>query len=154
MLITDNCVVSIHYKLTNDAGEQIDSSAGLEPLAYLQGSSGVIRGLQTALTGRAVGERLQVTVQPEDGYGEIKAEAIQTVPSSAFEGVDGLKPGMTFQARSPEGQLHRVSVLDVSDDGVRIDGNHPLAGEVLHFEVTIESIRHATEDEITHGHAH
>lgn len=154
MNIADNHVVSIHYTLTDDDGETLDSSAGGEPLLYLHGAQNIIPGLESALAGKVVGEQMEVTIQPEEGYGVVDDELVQLVPRDAFEGIDEIEAGMQFEARGPEGEAQLVVVQDVNDEGVVIDGNHPLAGEVLHFDVTVEDIRDATEDEITHGHAH
>ncbi len=154
MNIEKDRVVSIHYKLTNDAGEVIDSSEGHPPLSYLHGHHGIISGLEQALEGKAAGDSLQVTIQPEDAYGEINPEMIQTIPRSAVAGIDNLAPGMTLQADDGAGNVHHVVVREVNDDTVTIDANHPLAGQVLHFDVTVDSVREATPEEIAHGHAH
>lgn len=154
MDIAENCVVSIHYKLTDDAGEEIDSSSGRDPLLYLHGANGIIPGLESALTGKSVGDQLQVTVQPENAYGAVDPKLIDTVPKSAFEGLDDIQPGMQFQAQGPKGEARLITVREVSDEGVTVDANHPLAGQVLHFDVTVEVVREATEEERKHGHAH
>lgn len=148
-----NSVVSFHYHLTNDAGEVIDSSRGQEPLTYLHGTGGIIPGLERALEGKKVGDKMQVTVQPEDGYGPVHNELIQEVPRNAFEDMD-VRPGMHFQASGPNGQTLRVTVDSVTGDKVIVNGNHPLAGKVLHFDVSIEAVRAATAEEISHGHVH
>ncbi len=154
MTISDKHVVTIHYKLTGDDGDTIDSSEGKDPLVYLHGTNNIIPGLERALSGKTTGDSVQVTVQPEDGYGPINPELIQTVPHSAFEGIDTVQPGMQFQAKGPKGEAQLITVQSVNDNGVIIDGNHPMAGKVLHFDVSIESIREATEEELSHGHAH
>ncbi len=154
MKIATHSVVSIHYKLTNDGGEELDSSEGQDPLTYLHGTDSIIPGLEKALEGKSKGEQLQVTVQPEEGYGTVDPELVEKIPHDAFEGVDEVKPGMQFQAESPEGHLQIILVKDVVDDGVLIDANHPLAGEVLHFDVTIDEVRESTEEEREHGHSH
>lgn len=154
MTIADKQVVSIHYTLTDDDGETLDSSAGRDPLTYLHGAQNIIPGLEHALTGKDVGDQLQVTVQPVDAYGEFNDELVQTVPREAFEGIDQVEPGMQFEARSPEGGSSIVMVKEVSDQGVVVDGNHPLAGQTLHFDVTVEEVRAATDEEVAHGHVH
>jgi len=154
LTIADKHIVSIHYTLTDDDGETIDTSSGGEPLVYLHGAQNIIPGLENALTGKSVGDQLQVTIQPEDAYGELDSELLQLVPRDAFEGIDDIEPGMQFEARSPDGDTQVVVVQDVNEEGVVIDGNHPLAGQVLHFDVTVEAIREATDEEIEHGHAH
>jgi FKBP-type peptidyl-prolyl cis-trans isomerase SlyD len=152
--IEDKCVVSIHYTLSNDKGEKMDSSAGGEPLKYLHGARNIVPGLEAALDGKATGDKLKVVVKPEDAYGEINPALIQKVPRSAFEGVAEIKPGMQFQAQGPQGQVQLITVVEVGDDEVTVNGNHPLAGEELHFEVSVEDVRAATDEEIAHGHVH
>lgn len=154
MKIADNCVVSIHYTLTDDEGTVIDSSAGAEPMNYIQGLGHIIYGLEKALIGKEAGEKLKVVVQPEEGYGPIDVELIQTLPKEAFSGVDNIEVGMEFQAQSADGHIQYVVVKDVTDEEVTVDSNHALAGKVLHFDVSIEGVREADEEEIAHGHVH
>lgn len=154
MNIEDKRAVSIHYTLTNEQGEKLDSSEGQDPLRYLHGASNIIPGLENALAGKTAGDKVSVTVQPEDAYGEINPEMIQIVPREAFEGIDDIQPGMQFQASGPNGQTQVVTIKAVGEEGVTVDGNHPLAGQVLNFDVSIEDVRDATEEEIAHGHVH
>lgn len=153
MQIQDQAVVGIHYTLKNDAGETIDSSDGGESLLYLHGSGGIIDGLESALAGKVVGDAIDVVVEPEDGYGGHREELVQEVPRSAFGGVDDIQIGMMFQAQTDSGMVP-IQVVGVSDDSVTVDGNHALAGERLHFSVSVEEVREATQQEIDHGHAH
>ncbi len=153
MNISDNCVVYIHYTLTDDDGTELDSSIGQEPFSYLHGSRSVIPGLEQALVGRVPGEALQVTIQPREAYGEIRPELIQKVPREAFAGVAELAVGMQFQA-GDEHQPLNITVTEVSEEEITIDANHPLAGRVLHFDLTIEDVRVASAEEIAHGHVH
>ncbi|WP_455217565.1 FKBP-type peptidyl-prolyl cis-trans isomerase [Kaarinaea lacus] len=153
ILIGDNCVVSIHYTLTDDSGTVLDSSREGDPLKYLHGANNIIPGLENELRGKTTGASMQVTVAPEDAYGPHSPEAIQTVPRSAFEGVDDIQPGMQFQTEGPHG-VQIIVVTEVSDDEVTIDANHPLAGKTLHFDVCVEDVRDATAEEIAHGHVH
>jgi len=150
---TENPVVSIHYTLTNKAGEQLDSSIGAEPLTYLHGAGNIIPGLENALADKSVGDKLTVTIEPEDAYGERNEEHIQTVPREMFQGIDNIEVGMQFQADSSNGPAV-VTITAVEGDQVSIDGNHPLAGEQLTFDVEITEIRSATETEMEHGHIH
>ena len=154
LLIGDKLVVSMHYKLTDDAGTVLDSSEGNEPLSYLHGAGNIIPGLEKELTGKTEGATLQVTVPPAEGYGEVREELIQTVSKEAFQGVESVEAGMAFEAQGPEGQVQRIVVKSVDGDQVTIDGNHPLAGMTLNFDVEVVGIREATEEEIAHGHAH
>ena len=154
MNIDEKRAVSIHYTLTNEQGEKLDSSEGQDPLRYLHGASNIIPGLENALVGKTTGDKVSVTVQPEDGYGEINPEMIQIVPREAFEGIDDIQAGMQSQASGPDGQTQVVTIKAVGEEGVTVDGNHPLAGQVLNFDVSIEEVRDATEEEIAHGHVH
>ncbi len=153
MQVQDQAIVGIHYTLKNDAGETLDSSDGGDPLQFLQGAGGIIKGLETALDGKEVGDKLDVVIEPEEGYGVHREELVQEVPRSAFAGVDDIQVGMTFQAQTDNGPVP-IQVAGVSDETVTVDGNHPLAGERLHFAVSIEEVREATQQEIDHGHAH
>lgn len=153
MLIAENCVVSIYYELTNDAGEVLDASAEGEPLTYLHGAHNIIPGLESQLAGKTAGDRLDVTVQPEDGYGAHSPNLVQEVPRSAFPEPDTLEVGMRFNAQSDSGMMS-VVISAVDTDTVTVDANHPLAGQVLHFAVTIDDVRSATAEELAHGHVH
>lgn len=153
MQIADKTVVSIHYTLTNALGETIDSSVGQDPLVYLQGAQNIIPGLENALTGKTVGDALQVTVEPAEGYGEIRDELIQEVDRSAFQGVDDIDVGMQFMAQTPWGE-QPVTVVKVEGDQITLDGNHQLAGETLNFDVEVVEVREATAEEVEHGHVH
>ena len=154
MTIKENSAVSFHYTLTDDEGQQLDSSAGKEPLAYLHGAGNIIPGLENALTGKAVGDSMVVAVSAAEGYGEVQNELIQEVPRSAFQGVDTIEVGMQFEAQTGQGGNVPVTVTAVTDEVVTVDGNHPLAGKNLNFDVSIEDVRDATEEELAHGHVH
>lgn len=153
MQIAENSVARFHYTLTNDAGEVIDSSRGREPLAYLHGAGNIVPGLEEAMAGKQVGDAFQVEVAPEDGYGLHQEGLVQEVPRAAFQGVDEIEPGMSFQAQTPQG-VHSVTVTKVTSELVTVDGNHPLAGQTLHFDVEVTQVRAATEEELQHGHVH
>ncbi|GAC1625861.1 MAG: peptidylprolyl isomerase [Nevskia sp.] len=153
MQIADRCVAYFHYTLTNDAGEVLDSSSGRDPLPYMHGKGNIVPGLEKALAGKKVGDKLDVVVAPEEGYGPHIESLVQVVPKSAFQGVANLEPGMQFQAESNMGPVS-VVVTAVEGDSVTVDGNHPLAGETLHFAVEITEVRDATVEEVMHGHVH
>ena len=153
MQVAENSVVLIHYTLTNDQGEVLDSSSGGEPLAYLHGSGNIIPGLEKALEGKQAGDKLVVKVAPADGYGERNDALIQQVPKRAFQGVAQIQPGMSFTAQSSQGPM-QVTVTAVAGDMVTVDGNHPLAGETLNFDVEVTEVRKATLEELSHGHVH
>ncbi len=155
MKVEEHAVVLIHYVLTNDDKEVLDSSEGQEPLAYLHGTGHLIPGLEAQLLGKAAGDQLDVTVQPNDGYGEFNEELVQTVSSDVFDGVDAIEPGMQFQTSNDDGSGgETITVINVENDEVTIDGNHPLAGVTLHFAVDIVNVREANAEELEHGHVH
>ncbi len=153
MQIAENTAVSFHYTLTNDQGEVLDSSSGREPLAYLHGAGSIVPGLENAMEGKAAGDKFEVKVPAAEGYGERHEGMIQSVPRSAFQGVEQIEVGMQFQARGPQGAMS-VTVAAVNDDEVTVDGNHPLAGENLNFSIEVVSVREASAEELSHGHVH
>lgn len=153
MRIGDNIVASFHYTLKNDAGEVLDSSEGREPLAYLHGAGNIVEGLEKAMEGRGAGDKFSVTVQPEEGYGIHHAQLTQEVPREAFQGVEQLQVGMHFQASGEQGVME-VRITSIEGDVVTVDGNHPLAGETLHFDIEVTDVRKATLEESSHGHVH
>ncbi|ALO45234.1 FKBP-type peptidyl-prolyl cis-trans isomerase [Pseudohongiella spirulinae] len=153
LMIGKNAVVGINYTLTNDAGEVMDTSEGRGPLNYLHGANNLIPGLEKELEGKTTGATFKTTIQPADAYGESNPEMIQTLPLEMFKGVEKVEPGMGFTAQGPQGQQHIV-VTEVNGDQVTVDGNHPMAGKTLHFDVEVVSVRDATEQEIEHGHVH
>ncbi len=154
MLIADRCVATFHYQLTNDAGELIDTSREGDPLPYLHGASNIVPGLENALLGKQAGDKLQVSVSPEMGYGEYDEAMIQQVPRAMFAGIEPFAVGMQFHAEGESGEQHVVTVTNIKDDEVTVDGNHDLAGETLHFDVEVIEVRTATADELNHGHVH
>ena len=153
MQITDKLAVSIHYILTNSAGEQLDSSRGEGPMVYLHGFGQIISGLENALTGKVVGDKFNVTVASADAYGDRRDDMVQVVPKSMFKDMGEIKEGMQFHADASHG-VNVVTVSKVEGDDITIDGNHPLAGEELTFDVEVMDIRPATEDELSHKHIH
>lgn len=153
MSIAPDQVVSIHYTLTDDAGEIIDSSSGGEPLMYLHGHGALIPGLERELTGKSTGDRLRVDIAAADGYGEYDRALVQQVPRRALQGIANVTVGMRLQAQTAQG-ARPVTVTHLSGDMVTLDGNHPLAGKNLHFEVQVAAVRAATAEELAHGHVH
>lgn len=153
MSIAPDQVVSIHYTLTDDAGEIIDSSSGGEPLMYLHGHGALIPGLERELTGKSTGDRLRVDIAAADGYGEYDRALVQQVPRRALKGIANVTVGMRLQAQTAQG-ARPVTVTHLSGDMVTLDGNHPLAGKNLHFEVQVAAVRAATAEELAHGHVH
>jgi len=146
-------VVLIHYTLKNDAGNVIDSSAGGEPLAYIQGHGNLVAGLEKALDGKQDGSNVAVSVTPEEGYGKHDPNLIQRVPKRTLQGSGDVKKGMQFQARTDDG-MRLFTVTAVIGDMVTLDGNHPLSDKTLHFDVQVVGVREATAEELEHGHVH
>lgn len=153
MTIKNHSVVSFHYTLTDDQGNTLDSSAGKDPLTYLHGAGNIIPGLEKELEGKQVGDSLKVAVAPAEGYGEVHEGMIQQVPREAFGDNQDIQVGMRFEAQTDQGPVS-VVVTDVSETHVTVDGNHPLAGKTLHFDVSIQEIRDASPEEVDHGHVH
>ena len=153
MQIADRTVASFNYTLTNDAGEVLDSSEGREPLSYLHGKGNIVPGLEKEMTGKKVGDKFNVKVKPEEGYGVHNPALVQVVPREAFRGIDKLEPGMQFRAESDRGPM-MVVITAVEGDQVTVDGNHPLAGENLNFAIEITGVREASVEEVLHGHVH
>ncbi|MCW8806991.1 MAG: peptidylprolyl isomerase [Rhodanobacter sp.] len=153
MQISQNSVAAFHYTLTDDKGQVIDSSEGRDPLTYLHGSGQIVPGLEKQMEGRKVGDKFNAEVAPEEGYGVHHAELMQEVPKSAFQGVEDIQPGMQFQGRGPQGEIN-VTVARIEGDTVFIDGNHPLAGQTLHFAIEVTEVRDASAEELEHGHVH
>ena len=153
MQIESNSVVTLHYTLKDNDGKIIDQSDDGSFL-YLHGAMNIIPGLENALTGKAAGDELSVSVAPEQGYGVKDPARIQEVPKEMFEGNDDIQVGVQFHAEGPDGTAVVVTVVEIKDDVVVIDGNHALAGVDLNFDVKIVEVRAASEEEVSHGHVH
>ncbi len=152
MQIAQNTVVSIDYTLTNDDGDVLDTSSGAEPLIYIHGQGQIISGLESALAGRSTGDSFRVRIAPDDAYGEHDPELVQQARREQFTG-ELPEVGMQVDASGPDGH-ETLTVVAVEGDVVTLDGNHPLAGVPLTFEVTVVDVRTATSQELAHGHAH
>jgi len=153
MTIQQDSVVTLHYTLKDDAGKVIDSSAGGEPLSYLHGHGNLVPGLERELTGKAAGDKLNVSVEPAQGYGDRDERLVQRIPRRALSGVGNVRVGMRLRADTEQGPI-AVRVTHIVGDMVTVDGNHPLAGQNLNFEVEITEVRAATSEELSHGHVH
>jgi FKBP-type peptidyl-prolyl cis-trans isomerase SlyD len=152
MQIAQNTVVSIDYTLTNDAGEVLDSSNGAEPLDYIHGTGQIISGLENALAGKQQGDAFKIRLEARDAYGERDDSRMMTATRAQFGG-DEPEVGLEVRADGPDGgQVLRI--VSVENDVVTLDGNHPLAGVPLTFDVTVVGVRAATKQELQHGHAH
>ncbi len=154
MKIGKDAVVAIEYTLKDDAGEVLDTSEGADPLTYLHGSGQIIPGLESALEGKAVGDAFNVVVQPKDGYGEKEAPGAIKLPRDQLP--EGPEPevGMELEAAGPDGEVETLFIVGVEKDAVLLSTDHPLAGVTLHFDVKVATVRPATKQELSHGHAH
>jgi len=153
MLIGNGKVAIIDYTLKDDEGDVLDASQNGE-FIYLHGAQNIIPGLEVALEGKQAGDSVSVSIEPKDAYGERDPERIQVVPRDMFETDDEIVAGMQFHAQSPEGHMMVITVAEVDDDEVTIDGNHAMAGMNLHFSVDVVDVREATAEELEHGHVH
>lgn len=153
MKIAQGTVVSLHYSLSDQDGTFFDSTEGREPLSYLHGYGNIIPGLERELEGAEPGYTGRITVPPEEAYGERNPEAVFEVGNEQLPPDFEPKPGMVVQAQTPEGVV-QVTVDEVTDSGVVLDANHPLAGKTLNFDVEVADVREATEEEKQHGHVH
>lgn len=152
MQIDKHAVATIDYTLIDDTGEVLDSSRGQDPLSYIHGVGSLIPGLEQALEGKEAGDSISVTIPPENAYGERNEDLVHVVERGQF-GVDDLQTGMRFRVQSEVGE-QVVVVTNIDGDDVTVDGNHPLAGETLKFEVDVKAVREASPEELDHGHAH
>ncbi|HXJ32704.1 MAG TPA: peptidylprolyl isomerase [Candidatus Eisenbacteria bacterium] len=152
MQVARHTVVSIDYTLTNDEGEVIDTSKGAEPLSYIHGTGQIVPGLEAAMTGRGVGDSFRIRIEASEGYGERDPDLVQAAKPSQFGG-ETPEVGMQVRADGPDG-AQIFTIVGVEGDRVTLDGNHPLAGMPLTFDVAIVGVRAATAQEVQHGHAH
>lgn len=153
MKIADTHVVTLNYTLTDNDGEIIDQSQD-GSFVYLHGSQNIIPGLEKELTDKTVGDKFKVKIAPEDGYGQRDESRIEEVPREMFPEDQEIEPGMVFHAEGPNGEMITVTVLEVSDNSIKIDSNHALAGVELNFDVEVMAVRDAEPVEIEHGHVH
>lgn len=152
MRIAKHTVATIDYTLTDTDQNVIDTSEGGEPLSYIHGTGSIIPGLEDALVGKGPGDTVNVSVPPAQGYGERDDSLLKVVPKDRFE-TDEIEVGMQFHTSGDDG--HQViTVVEVTDENVTVDGNHPLAGMTLNFDVKVVDVRDATKEELDHGHAH
>lgn len=152
MNIINNTIATIHFTVCSSDGTQIDSSRNSEPMVFLQGSHFLIQGLEDELEGKTVGDKFVIDIAPSLAYGERHEELVQAVQKSMFEDMD-INEGMTFRATTDDGE-QSVMIIEINEEEVIVDGNHPLSGLTLNFDVEVLEVREATEEEITHGHPH
>lgn len=154
MTVAKDKVVSVFYTLTDDQGNVLDSNVGQEALEFIQGHGMMIPGFETALEGATAGQKLSFSVSPAEGYGESNEDFVIEVPRSAFPEDEEVQVGWQVTGTTPDGQMQAFRVLEVVGETIKLDANHPLAGQNLNFEVEVESLRDATEQELSHGHVH
>jgi FKBP-type peptidyl-prolyl cis-trans isomerase SlyD len=147
MKIESNKVVTAHYTLFDEKGEMLESSHDSQPLTFMQGSGMLIRGFEAAVEGKAENDKLSFNVKPEDGYGEYRNDLVFEVPKERLSEVEGLEEGMALRMETPNGAMI-VRVAGINDDKVSLDGNHPLAGVGLRFDVEVLEVRDATQEEL------
>lgn len=152
LIIDDNCVVSMHYQLTDGFGDMIDSSQGSLPMVYMHNTNALLPSLERELTGKRAGEHVAVTIYPEDGYGYADEELIAEWPRDSID-AEELIVGMRFKAKSQSGESQLVTVTEIRDETVVLDANHPLAGKVLNFNLAIVNVREPTDEEMQKGYA-
>lgn len=153
MNISENKVVVLHYAVSDSEDTLIDSSYDHSPLSIIQGTGYLIPGLEKALEGHVKGDKFEVSVDADEAYGPREEGFVQSVPKELFGGIEDLEVGAQLRAETDEGE-QTVTVIDITDDEITVDGNHPLAGIDLKFDVEILEVRDATEEEIQHGHVH
>jgi len=153
LTISKDTVVQFHYTLKNDQNETLESSLEQQPTAILFGRGGIIPGVENAIDGKQAGDTLSLTVEPKEGYGERIDDSIQSVPVKHLSGAKKWRPGMVASVQTDHGQ-RQVTVVKVGKFMVKVDTNHPLAGQTLHFDIEIVDVRAATAEELAHGHAH
>jgi FKBP-type peptidyl-prolyl cis-trans isomerase SlyD len=153
MIAEKDKVVTFHYTLNNAEGEQMETSRDKVPMTYLHGANNIISGLEKAMEGHAVNDEFSVTVEPQDAYGVRNENNVQRLPLKRLKGIGKVSVGQVLNLQTQKGQV-QVTVLKVGRFNVDVDGNHPLAGEQLTFDVEITDIREASEEELEHGHVH
>lgn len=152
-MITKNTIVSLGYRLTNAEGQELDKADSSQPLSYLHGHRQIVPGLENALEGMLVGDKKEVSLSPEEGYGQIIPDLRLKLPRTQFPEEMEIAPGLQFEANLGDNR-HTFTIIGEEGDDVKIDGNHPLAGQSLNFSVEVLAIRPATDEEIQHGHSH
>lgn len=153
MAIDDRKVVTFHYTLSNESGEQLETSRDRDPVVYLHGYRNIVPGLEKAMAGKEVGDSFQVTVEPAEAYGERNPNNVQRIPAKHFGNTKKLSPGQMVQLQTKTGPIQAL-IVKIGRFNVDVDANHPLAGQTLNFDVEITDIRDATQEEVDHGHVH
>lgn len=153
MKITKDCAAFFNYILKDSAGNLLDQSENGSPLGYIHGLGHIIPGLEKVMEGKIKGDKFKIEIAPPDAYGDKREELVQVVPRDQFPESEDLELGMQFQVDSPQGPFV-VTVTELKTESVTVDGNHPLAGVTLNFDVEVTEVRTATPEELAHGHIH
>lgn len=151
MQVADNSVVFFHYELRNDQNEVVDTTEGEEPIPYIHGKQQIVPGLEEAMLGHKAGDKFDVCVPPEKGYGLHDEDKLFDVDRALFAGMADLAVGSMCEMTNEQGQPEVVTVAEIGDEVVTVDANHPFAGQVLTFAIEITSVREATETELENG---
>ncbi|AKU92947.1 FKBP-type peptidyl-prolyl cis-trans isomerase [Vulgatibacter incomptus] len=152
MKATNGVVVSLQYTLMNAKGEELETSVGSEPLAYLHGEGEIVPGLERELEGKEIGFKSRVMVPAADAYGERDEDAVFEAPKDELP--EGIEAGEEIFGEDEDGEPMSFTVVKLTENGAILDTNHPFAGMDLTFDVEIVGLRPATEEELEHGHAH
>jgi FKBP-type peptidyl-prolyl cis-trans isomerase SlyD len=152
-VIKINSVVTLNYQLKNEQEEVLDSSDETGAMIYIQGAEDILQGIEDAVLGLSTNDKISVTINPDQAYGEYDPELLSTLPIEAFEAIENLHQGMQLEEETPDGPV-LVTIKEVSDKDVIVDANHPMAGHSLIFDLEIKEVRDATSSELDHGHVH
>jgi FKBP-type peptidyl-prolyl cis-trans isomerase SlyD len=153
MIVEKDKAVSFHYTLKDADGEQMETSRDKDPMSYLHGANNIIPGLEKAMEGRSVNDEFSVTVEPEEAYGVRNENNVQRLPMKRLKGIGKVSVGQVLTLQTNKGPV-QVTVLKVGRFNIDVDGNHPLAGKQLTFDVEITDIRDASDEELEHRHVH
>jgi len=153
-VVADGMVVTLDFTLTLSDGQVADSTEGEMPLRFIVGQGQLLPGLEDAMRGMVVNEERDITLRPEDAYGEWDEEALEEIGRTELPEDVELEEGMPLEVTDTEGETYEATVYEVRDESVVLDYNHPLAGETLNFHVKVIDVRPATPTELDHGHVH
>ncbi len=153
MKIAANTVVSMHYQVKNNDDEVLDTSEGKQPLVFIHGLGFLIPGLEQELLDKEAGAKFSCTIEPVNAYGERHEGLVQKLPIDVFDQIEEIHEGMQLRADTDQGE-QSIFITKIEDEFVTVDGNHPLAGVELTFDVEVLEVREATEEEVAHGHVH
>lgn len=154
MKIEEGKVVILNFILTDQDGTVLEDTKEVGDFGYIQGFGDFIPAVEEALEGKTAGYKTKLVLKPEEGYGMYQEDLIYEMPKSDFEGFDDIYEGLDFQAETDEGGIIPLSIVEINDEFIVADGNHPFAGKTITFELEVVEVREATEEEVSHGHIH